>query len=146
LGVLVAAIAVAVSSTGSLQTTAVLSPGQSAQLSAYTVTHDQLIQAPLAADPRVFETRAQVTVTGPQSGTVDPALRNYPNSVAAIATPVVMTSVGEDFYITLLAFDPQTSAVTLRLFVNPLVAWIWVGGAIIVIGAAFAIWPARREA
>lgn len=146
MGVLVAAIAVAVSSTETIQTTAVLTPGQSAHLSNYTVTHEQLIQEPLAADPRVFETRAEVQVTGPQAGTISPALRDYPNSVAAIATPVVMTSAGEDFYVTLLAFDPQTSAVTLRLFINPLVTWIWVGGAIIVIGAAFAIWPARRVA
>ena len=34
---------------------------------------------------------------------------------------------------------------TLRVFVNPLVAWIWVGGGIVVAGAIFAIWPERRR-
>jgi cytochrome c biogenesis factor len=34
--------------------------------------------------------------------------------------------------------------VTLHLFVNPLVVWIWIGGAIVGIGAAFAAWPERR--
>jgi cytochrome c-type biogenesis protein CcmF len=144
LGVLVAAVAVAVSASGSVQATAVLTPGQSASLAEYTVTHRQLVREPLAADPRVFETRAQVDVEGPQRGTLQPALRDYPNSVAAIATPTVMTSVGEDFYLTLMAYDPGTGAVTLRLFINPLVAWIWVGGAVVVLGAAFAIWPGRR--
>jgi cytochrome c-type biogenesis protein CcmF len=43
-----------------------------------------------------------------------------------------------------MAYDPGTGAVTLRLFINPLVAWIWVGGAVVVLGAAFAIWPGRR--
>jgi len=143
-GVLVAAVAVAVSASGSVQATAVLIPGQSASLAGYTVTHRQLVREPLAADPRVFETRAQVDVEGPQRGTLQPALRAYPNSVAAIATPTVMTSVGEDFYLTLMAYDPDTGAVTLRLFINPLVAWIWVGGAVVVLGAAFAIWPGRR--
>jgi len=66
--------------------------------------------------------------------------------VAAIATPTVMTSVGEDFYLTLLAYDPDTGAVTLRLFINPLVVWIWVGGAVVVLGAGFAIWPGGRAA
>ena len=33
----------------------------------------------------------------------------------------------------------------MRVFVNPLVVWIWVGGAIIGIGSAFAIWPERRR-
>ncbi|MGH2462881.1 MAG: cytochrome c-type biogenesis CcmF C-terminal domain-containing protein, partial [Candidatus Limnocylindria bacterium] len=110
------------------------------------VTHRDLVREPLAADPRVFETRAQVDVEGPQRGTVQPALRDYPNSVPAIATPIVMTSIGEDFYVTLMAYDPETGAVTLRLFINPLVVWIWVGGAVVVLGAGFAIWPGRRAA
>ena len=72
------------------------------------------------------------------------ALRDYPNSAAAIATPAVRTSLGEDLYVTLLASDAATGAVTLHLFVNPLVVWIWIGGAIIGIGSTFAIWPERR--
>jgi cytochrome c-type biogenesis protein CcmF len=94
----------------------------------------------------VFETRAELEVRGPQAGRASPALRDYPNSVQAIATPTVMTSASEDFYLTLLAYDPEAGTVTLRLFINPLVAWIWVGGAIVVLGAAFAIWPGRRPA
>jgi cytochrome c-type biogenesis protein CcmF len=143
-GVLVAAIAVAVSTAGAIETTAILAPGESARLASYTVTHHRLVQEPLAADPRVFETRAELDIRGPQAGAVSPALRDYPNSVVPIATPSVMTSAGEDFYVTLLAYDPDSGVITLRLFVNPLVAWIWVGGAIVVIGAAFAIWPSRR--
>ena len=34
---------------------------------------------------------------------------------------------------------------TLHVFVNPLVVWIWVGGAIVALGAVFAIWPDRRR-
>jgi cytochrome c-type biogenesis protein CcmF len=145
-GVLVAAIAVAVSATGAVDATAVLAPGESARLGGYTVTHHDLIREPLASDPRVFETRAEVDVSGPQTGRISPALRDYPNSVTPIATPSVMTSAAEDFYVTLLAYDPDSGAITLRLFVNPLVTWIWVGGAIVVAGAAFAIWPRRRLA
>ncbi|HEX5881317.1 MAG TPA: cytochrome c-type biogenesis CcmF C-terminal domain-containing protein [Actinomycetota bacterium] len=145
-GVLVAAIAVAVSATGAVEATAVLAPGESTRLAAYTVTHDRLVQEPLAADPRVFETRAELAVSGPQAAHVSPALRDYPNSVTPIATPSVLTSAAEDFYLTLLAYDPESGAITIRLFINPLVAWIWVGGAVVVLGAAFAIWPQRRLA
>ena len=54
------------------------------------------------------------------------------------------TSLGEDLYVTLLASDPASGSVTLHLFVNPLVAWIWIGGAVVGLGSAFAIWPERR--
>ena len=33
-----------------------------------------------------------------------------------------------------------------RLIVSPLVAWIWIGGVIVVGGAMVALWPAPRRA
>ena len=99
-----------------MDATTVLAPGESARLGAYTVTHHDLIREPLASDPRVFETRAEIDVSGPQAGRISPALRDYPNSVTPIATPTVMTSATEDFYVTLLAYDPDSGAITLRLF------------------------------
>jgi cytochrome c-type biogenesis protein CcmF len=143
-GVLVMAIGVAVSSGLAVDRTVTLLPGESAEIGGYTLTHERLVVEPLASDPRVIETRAEVTYRGPQSGELDTALRDYPNSAAAVATPAVRTSLAEDLYVTLLASDPETEAVALHLFVNPLVVWIWIGGAIAAIGSAFAIWPERR--
>jgi cytochrome c-type biogenesis protein CcmF len=145
LGVLVMAVAIAVSSGLARDRTVTLTPGESATIGAYTLTHDRLVVEPLADDPRVIETRAEIGYEGPQSGRLGTALRDYPNSAAAIATPAVRTSLGEDLYVTLLASDPGTGAVTLHVFVNPLVVWIWMGGAVVGLGSAFAIWPERRS-
>jgi cytochrome c-type biogenesis protein CcmF len=144
LGVLVMAVAVAVSSGLSVDRTVTLDPGESATIGPYTVTHDRLVVEPLANDARVIETRAEVTYGGPQAGTLATALRDYPSSPTAIATPAVRTTLAEDLYVTLLASDAASGAVTLHLFVNPLVVWIWIGGAVVGLGAAFAIWPERR--
>jgi cytochrome c-type biogenesis protein CcmF len=144
-GVCVMAVAVAVSATLASDVTATLESGESASLGAYTVSYDSLVIEPLPDDPRVTETRAELTLSGPQSGRLTPALRDYPNSTTPIATPTVRTALGEDLYVTLLAYDPDSRTVTLHLFVNPLVVWIWVGGAIVTLGAAFAIWPDSRR-
>jgi cytochrome c-type biogenesis protein CcmF len=143
-GVLVMAVAVAISSGLASDRTVTLAPGESATIGGYQVRHDRLVVEPLASDPRVTETRAEVTYSGPQSGSLGTALRDYPNSPTAIATPAVRTSLAEDLYVTLLASDPASGSVTLHLFVNPLVVWIWIGGAIVGIGAIFAMWPERR--
>ncbi|MGH2427313.1 MAG: heme lyase CcmF/NrfE family subunit [Candidatus Limnocylindria bacterium] len=143
-GVLVMAVAVAVSSGLAQDATATLQPGETARIGAYEVTHRRLVVQPLADDARVIETRAEVGYAGPQSGSLGTALRDYPNSPAPVATPAVRTSFGEDLYVTLLAADPGTGAVTLHLFVNPLVVWIWIGGAIVAAGSGFAAWPERR--
>ncbi|HET6379905.1 MAG TPA: heme lyase CcmF/NrfE family subunit, partial [candidate division Zixibacteria bacterium] len=139
-GVCAMAVAVAVSATRSSDVTVTLRPGESVQLAGYTVTHDQLVTSRLASDARVVETRAELTVSGRQSGPMAPALRDYPSSPTLIATPAVRTGVGEDLYVTLLAAEPSDGSVTLHVFVNPLVAWIWIGGGVVAAGAAFAAW------
>ena len=143
LGVLVMAVGVAVSSGLATDRTLTLAPGESGTVGAYQITHQRLVVEPLPDDARVIETRAEVTFDGPQSGSLGTALRDYPNSPTAIATPAVRTSLGEDLYVTLLAADPETETVSLHVFVNPLVVWIWIGGAIVGLGAVFAIWPER---
>jgi cytochrome c-type biogenesis protein CcmF len=139
------AVAIAVSATLGTDRTATLAKGESLAIGPYTLTYDRLVTEPLASDPRVIETRAELTLAGPQSGAIATALRDYPNSSTAIATPVVRTALGEDLYVTLLGSDPATGRATLRVFINPLVMWIWTGGAIVALGALFAIWPDRRR-
>jgi cytochrome c-type biogenesis protein CcmF len=143
LGVLIMAIGIAVSNGLATDQTVTLEPDETATVGAYEITHRRLVIEPLADDARVIETRAEVTFDGPQSGSLGTALRDYPNSPTAIATPAVRTSLGEDLYVTLLAADPATQAVSLHVFVNPFVVWIWIGGAIVGLGAVFAIWPER---
>jgi cytochrome c-type biogenesis protein CcmF len=145
LGIAVMAVAVAISSTLASDVTATVRPGESVRLGAYAVTHRQVITERLASDPRVVEIRAELELSGPQSGDLAPALRDYPNSSNLIATPAVRTAAGEDLYVTLLAHDPASGEVTLHVFVNPLVVWIWIGGAVVALGAVFAAWPERRR-
>ena len=121
LGVLVMAVAVAISSGLATDRTVTLAPGEAATIGGYEIRHDRLVVEPLANDARVIETRAEVTYSGAQNGSLGTALRDYPNSQAAIATPAVRTSLAEDLYVTLLASDAATGEVTLHLFVNPLV-------------------------
>jgi cytochrome c-type biogenesis protein CcmF len=64
------------------------------------------------------------------------------------ATEVAMRStMKDDLYIVLGSYD-QGSA-TLQVYVNPLVWWLWFGGAVLVLGTAIAAWPTgssrRRE-
>ncbi|MDB4909335.1 MAG: cycK, partial [Gemmatimonadetes bacterium] len=51
-----------------------------------------------------------------------------------------------DIYINLMAFDERGASATLRVLVEPLVSWIWLGGAIVVFGAGIASWPRRSRA
>ncbi|HEX6474133.1 MAG TPA: heme lyase CcmF/NrfE family subunit [Candidatus Limnocylindria bacterium] len=144
-GICVMAIAIAVSATMGIEGTATLQPGEEMAVGPYTLRHERLVIEPLPSDARVRETRAVIMVSGPQPGELATALRDYPSSTTPIATPAVRSSIGEDLYVTLIGYDPDSGAATLRVFVNPLVGWIWLGGAIVALGAVFAAWPERRR-
>ena len=54
------------------------------------------------------------------------------------------TRFGEDFYVIPLWVDPRTGEASIRIFVNPMVNFIWLGGLIVVIGANLTILPDSR--
>ena len=55
------------------------------------------------------------------------------------------STLREDLYVVLGAYDPQSKLVTILAYVNPLVTWIWLGGLILALGTAVAVWPATIE-
>ncbi|HJQ96914.1 MAG TPA: cytochrome c-type biogenesis CcmF C-terminal domain-containing protein [Candidatus Polarisedimenticolaceae bacterium] len=52
---------------------------------------------------------------------------------------------GEDFYVTPLGVDPVSGTANFRIFVNPLVNFLWMGGLVFVLGATICILPDSRE-
>ena len=68
-------------------------------------------------------------MTGRRPGTLHTALRDYPSSPTAIATPGRAHLAWPRTCTSRCSPPtPRRGAVTLHLFVNPLVVWIWIGG------------------
>jgi cytochrome c-type biogenesis protein CcmF len=56
--------------------------------------------------------------------------------------PGVRSSVEDDFYALLVAWQPMGAAgATFKVYVNPLVNWIWAGGLVFILGTLIAAWP-----
>ncbi len=54
-------------------------------------------------------------------------------------------SLVEDLYLVLAGLEEEGNLAVLQVFVNPLVNWIWLGGALIILGTAWAVWPSSAE-
>ncbi|EDM75347.1 putative cytochrome c-type biogenesis protein CcmF [Plesiocystis pacifica SIR-1] len=54
-------------------------------------------------------------------------------------------SVGEDVYASMQTVDMTTGVTQLRLFINPLVNWVWVGTTIMLLGAAICIGTKKKK-
>jgi len=66
-------------------------------------------------------------------------------AILASMSPFKPSRLGEDFYVVPLFVDPATGQANFRVFVNPLVNFIWIGGLIFIFGAHLCVLPDARE-
>jgi cytochrome c-type biogenesis protein CcmF len=142
LGVVLAFVGITGSSAYQIEKDIVLRPGQRADVGQFTLQYDQL--EPLVmptyegfiATVRVFRGEHLLSTLKPEKRLY--FVQNQPTTEVALRT-----SLWEDLYVILAGFESSRIA-TFKVFVNPLVAWLWMGGLVMVIGTIIAIWPERR--
>jgi cytochrome c-type biogenesis protein CcmF len=79
-------------------------------------------------------------------GTYSPAITTYLNVGQAVGTPSVQTGLAKDVYLTLEpGAEPGGSTATIRVFVKPMILWLWIGGLIMAIGTVLAAFPGSRR-
>jgi cytochrome c-type biogenesis protein CcmF len=144
LGVATVAVALAASYGAGAHREAVLTEGRSATLSGYTVTYLGT-QARTTAQKLTLSARLLVRHDGERLGVYAPSLSVFPGATEAVGSPSVRVGVTEDLYLTLVSSPTSSGQVTVGIFVNPLVTWLWIGGLIMAAGTAWAAWPARRR-
>jgi cytochrome c-type biogenesis protein CcmF len=144
LGVLVIAVGVAGSQAWSIQTEATLKKGESVQLGRHHVTFEGLSAS---EESNHFKVTGIFTVTNDQHpvATLYPAKKFYPQEQTPIAYVDYRLGLIEDLYLVLGDFARDGSQATIKIQVNRLVSWLWIGGLILTIGAAIAILPDRRQ-
>jgi cytochrome c-type biogenesis protein CcmF len=143
-GVVMIALALSVSGTWKTEREATLRAGERVQIAEYEVEFKEIFGRQEAQRYVVAATFTTYR-NGREMGEENPRLNYYPNSQQPIATPAVASSLTKDLYLTLMAFDTEENHATIRAIVNPGVAWLWIGGGIIGLGAIIAMWPRRRS-
>lgn len=56
----------------------------------------------------------------------------------------IKRSLAEDLYFALLSFDESQQTIFVKVIVNPLVQYIWIGGLLLVMGSFVVMWPKRK--
>jgi cytochrome c-type biogenesis protein CcmF len=89
-------------------------------------------------------TKALIRVDGGQ--VYAPAISLFTFSGQSIPTPSVRTSLSDDVMLSVLQF-PETEGdpLILRVTVQPLVIWLWIGGGIVAVGTVLSAFPGRRR-
>lgn len=148
LGIVVIGLGVIGSTLFQQDTIQVLQRGQMLTLGDYAVRYDTLDLGQIADDGRLMDI-ANVTVlfAGQEIASVRPRVDHYPSM--SVTIPGTHGSLANDVYVLLSGYDQTNgSAVTLHVYLNPLINLVWWGGLILIAGTFISAWkdepsPAR---
>jgi cytochrome c-type biogenesis protein CcmF len=98
-------------------------------------------------NPNYSFQRAMLSVTkdGRALGTMDPERRFFKASQEVTSHVTIRASLAEDLYVVLADRDPDSGKAVIQAFINPLVAWVWIGGMVVLFGTLLALIPSRVE-
>ncbi|MFP5354072.1 MAG: heme lyase CcmF/NrfE family subunit [Gemmatimonadota bacterium] len=144
LGVVAMSLAIAASSTFRAEYEATLKKGETMPAGRFEA---RLLEVYGREEPQRSRIAASVAILkdGQEIGRLDPAMNFYPTSQQPIPTPSVRSRPWGDIYLNLMAFKPDGSDATIKVIIEPLVPWIWLGGGIICLGAMISMLPTRRR-
>ena len=121
----------------------VLSPGEPVDVGRYTLVYDDLKHDSLVdsvkswASVSVYRDREYLATLGPQ-------MSRYPAYDQTVAVPAVRPGLREDLYLVLAGWEGDGATVTLKVFVNSLASFLWLGGLVFLAGGAVALWPEAK--
>ena len=144
LAVVLLALGVAGSSFYGIQRDVALSPGETTEVGEYSIKY--IGSSAVDRVDRV-EARTEVHVFRGDSflGAFYPKRDFYPSFNMASTQAAIRSTPVEDLYIIPGEILDDGRAL-FRIFVNPLVMWMWVAGPLLILGVLVALWPQREPA
>ncbi|PZC48247.1 MAG: cytochrome c-type biogenesis protein CcmF [Chloroflexi bacterium] len=143
LAVVALALGIVGSSFYDKQRDVILAPGEVASIGEYQVEY---ITTDVIDEPEFvkFNTHFELFQNGESLGTMVSSRDFYPTFRMASTRPAILSGLIEDVYVSSTELLEDGSA-SFRLFVNPLVWWVWAAGPIMILGTLVSLWPERRK-
>jgi cytochrome c-type biogenesis protein CcmF len=146
LGVLIMAVGIIANELYQQETQIRLNLGESAALSDFRMEFDSIERFPGPDDLLITEATVSVFKDGQFVRTLTPRTELYTRTGQPMTIPSARSTITEDFYVILVNFEGTTAdAATFRIFLNPLINWVWAGAIIFLAGTMVAAWPDPAE-
>jgi cytochrome c-type biogenesis protein CcmF len=140
LGIAVIAIGIVGSQFFQTERQVILNPGETEKIAEYNLTFDHLAQTKVS-DATVYTAYVDVASGGSDRGIISAKRFFYNGFENQPTTRVAVKTVGFDDVYVMLTEWSDSGAANLHIFVNPLVSWIWAGGAIYLFGMIIVFLP-----
>lgn len=144
LGVVLIVLGIAASMSYSVEKEVTLKAGETLEIGRYRVVFEALEQYERPTNRQV-QAHFRVFNEGHEVGMLAPVLKFFPSMSNAIGRAVFRSTPVDDLYLILSSFsEVQQNEVTLKALVRPALAWIWIGGWVLVLGTLVAALPLRQ--
>ncbi|MBI4297033.1 MAG: heme lyase CcmF/NrfE family subunit [Chloroflexi bacterium] len=142
LSLLIMAVGIIGSSFYKVEREATLALGETMSIKGYTLRYEGMVEESQGSK-LVMTATLSLYNDGEFVDTLTPE-RHYPVSYRPVAETTIRSTLREDLYVVLEGWDSNDAAI-LRATVNPLVMWLWIGGGVLLLGGALALWPGLRR-
>jgi len=137
-------VGIAASNAFRIEATQALKPGETMQVGKFTLRYERIATEEDAHMSRVTAL-VSVAADGAPLGTLGPEKRFYKKPQQPTTEVAIRPRLAEDLYLVLGSYDPPSGVATIQAYVNPLVAWLWIGGFLMGIGTVITMWPSPLE-
>jgi cytochrome c-type biogenesis protein CcmF len=127
-----------------------LDVGEATDLGGYRIQYDSYAVETLNAEPVTYQSRVRYStrLSIYRKGTKVATLVPEKNYHWALNTPwvtevAIHSDLKEDIYVILASLE-ESGLAGFQIIINPLVSWIWLGGAVLSVGTVLAAWPQRQ--
>lgn len=123
------------------ETQGTIPEGGELQLGKYSMRFDSLAVFD-TGDRNVARAVVSVYKDGNYVGEYYPRRDYYYEAQQSMTIPGVRSTMEDDFYMLLVDWEAiSSSGVTFKVFQNPLINWLWLGGFVFILGTLVAAWP-----
>ncbi|HLA45624.1 MAG TPA: cytochrome c-type biogenesis CcmF C-terminal domain-containing protein, partial [Aggregatilineales bacterium] len=116
-----------------------LSPGETMDIGPYTLRYDEAFNARAVDDRTMFVANTTLFRNGKEVAQLRPRRDVFEGSANPMTIAGVHATLENDIYVLLTFWE--NDRVTFRVYRNPLIAFVWWGGMLFVIGTVVAVYP-----
>jgi cytochrome c-type biogenesis protein CcmF len=141
-GIVMIAMGIAAAGSFASRDFVTLRPGQEVTVDGHVI---RLISVTAFSQPARYGDEATLQVD--EKGDLRPAIDTFRGTTQEVGTPAFTSSFIEDVYLAPNALNavPGKESAKIQIIVQPLVSWLWIGGAVVAAGAVLAAIPGRRR-
>lgn len=128
------------------ETQGTVSPGESLTVGGYQLRFDGLREYAGSDGRDIVEASATLLQGDQLIRTLQPRRDYFIVQKQPSTVPAVYSTPGKDVYVLLLGWDENgANSATFKIFINPLINWVWIGALFMILGTLIAAWPSGKQ-